>query len=160
ELARDGEPEPSAAETLRGRDIGLSELLKQLGLLFGGHADAGVGDGELDEAGAIAHLACRKLDLARFGELARIAQQIEQDLPQPHGVDRQCAEVLLGVNDDAVLVLLGKLSGGADDLVDQRCELHGLRIELKLSGLDLREVEYLVDKPEQVSTGAVDALQR
>jgi hypothetical protein len=27
----------------------------------------------------------------------------------------------LGVNDEAVLVLLGKLSGGADDLVDQRC---------------------------------------
>ena len=30
----------------------------------GGHADAGVGDRELDEAAAIAHLACRKLDLA------------------------------------------------------------------------------------------------
>src|SRR5262249_31528406 len=44
------------------------------------------------------HLACRKLDLARFGELARIAEEIEQDLPQPHGVHGQCAEVLLGVN--------------------------------------------------------------
>jgi hypothetical protein len=30
----------------------------------------------------------------------------------------QCAEVLLGVNDEAVLVLLGKLSGSADDIVD------------------------------------------
>ena len=53
--------------------------------------------------------ACRKLNLARFGELARIAQQVEQNLPQPHGVHGQCPEVLLGVNDEAVLVLLGKL---------------------------------------------------
>ena len=36
----------------------------------------GIGDGELDEAAAIAHLACRKLDLARFGEFAGIAQEV------------------------------------------------------------------------------------
>src|SRR5262245_28545566 len=97
ELAGDGKPEPRPAVALRGRGIGLAELLKQLGLLFGGHPDAGVGDGELDEAAAIAHLACGKLDLARFGELAAIAQEIEQYLPQPHGVDGQCSEVLLSL---------------------------------------------------------------
>src|SRR5262249_34306906 len=89
-------------------------------LLLRGHADAGIGDGELDETAAIADLACRKLDLARFGELAGIAEEIEQDLPQPHGIDGRCSEVLWSVNDEAVLVLLGKLSGGADDVVDQR----------------------------------------
>src|SRR3954454_11224628 len=74
EIAGDGESEPGAAETLRGRGIGLGELLEQLCLLLCGHADAGVGDRELDEVAAIAHLACRKLDLARFGELAGIAE--------------------------------------------------------------------------------------
>ena len=69
---------------------------------------------------SIAHLACRKLDLARLGELARIAEKIEQDLPQSHGVHGQSAEVLWGVNDEAVLVLLSKLSGGGDDIVNQR----------------------------------------
>src|SRR5262249_57606958 len=39
-----------AAEALRGRGISLAELPDQLGLLFGGHADACVGDGKLDEA--------------------------------------------------------------------------------------------------------------
>src|SRR5215470_13522762 len=73
-----GLAEACATEILRGRGIGLAELLEQLGLLLRRHADAGVGDGELDKATAIAHLACRKLDLARFGELARIAQEIEQ----------------------------------------------------------------------------------
>src|SRR5262249_40796108 len=152
ELARDGETEPRAAEALRGRGISLAELLEQLCLLLGSHAYTGVGDGQLNPVATVGDPARPQPDLAFFGELAGIAEQIEQDLPQPHGVDCQCAEVLLGVNDDAVLVLLGKLPGGADDLIDQRCELHGLRIELKLSGLDLREVEYLVDKPEQVST--------
>src|SRR5262249_21596238 len=80
ELAGDGETETGAAETLRGRGISLAELLEQLGLLFGRHTDAGVRDGELDELAAIAHIACRKLDLARFGELAGIAQQVEQYL--------------------------------------------------------------------------------
>src|SRR5262249_27808467 len=94
ELAGDGKAEPRAAEVLRGRDIGLAEFFEQLCLLLRGHADAGVGDGKLDEVAAIAHLACRKLDLARFGELARIAEEIEQDLPQPHGIHGQGAEIL------------------------------------------------------------------
>src|SRR5262245_8204999 len=120
ELAGDGEAEAGSTEVLRGRGIGLGEFFEQLCLLPRGHADAGVGDGKLDEVAAIAHLTCRKLDLAPFGELARIAEEIEQDLSQPHGVHGQCAEVLLSVNDEAVLVLLGKLSGGANDIVDQR----------------------------------------
>src|SRR5262245_52079670 len=82
ELAGDGKAEPGTAKVLTGRSVSLAELLEQLGLLLRRHANAGVGDGELDEAAAIAYLACRKLDLARFGELARIAQKIEQDLPQ------------------------------------------------------------------------------
>ena len=109
ELAGDGKAQPGAAKVLRRRGIGLAELLEQLCLLLCSHADAGVGDGKLDEAAAIAHLACRELDLARFGEFAGIAEKIEQDLPQPHRVHCQCAEVILGVNDEAVLVLLGKL---------------------------------------------------
>src|SRR5215475_10991765 len=137
ELARDSEPEPRSPEALSGGGIGLAELLEQLCPLLRGHPDDGVGDGELDDVAAIAHFACRKLDLARFGELTRIAQQVEEYLPQPHGVHGQCTEVLLDFHDEAILVLLGKLSRGADDLIDERCELHGLWVEFELSGLDL-----------------------
>ena len=35
-------------------------------------------------------------DLALLGELAGIAQEVEQDLPQPHGIDGEGAEVRLG----------------------------------------------------------------
>src|SRR5262249_6106820 len=99
-------------------------------------------------------------DLALLGELKGIAQQIEQNLPQPHGVNGQCAEVLLGVDDEAVLVLLGKLSGSANDLVDQRGLLDGLWVELGLSGLNLRQVEHLIDEAKEMSSSAVHTLQR
>ena len=115
---------------------------------------------KLDPVAAVAHPARPQLDLALLRELAGIAQQIEQDLPQPHRVDGQSAEVLLRVDDQAVLVLLGELARGADHLFDQRCELHGLRIELKFPGFDLRQVEHLIDEAKQVSSGAVHALQR
>ena len=66
----------------------------------------------------------------------------------------------MGVDDEAVLVLLGKLARSADHLFDQRCELHGLRIEFKFARLDLRQVQHLIDEAKQVSSGAVHALQR
>ena len=107
-------PRPGAAEALRGRGIGLGEFLEQLRLLLRRHADAGVGDGQLDPVAAVDHLARPQLDLALLGELAGIAQQVEQDLPQPHGVDGERAEVLRRFDRQAVLVLLGELSRGAD----------------------------------------------
>jgi hypothetical protein len=138
ELAGDGEAEAGAAKALSGRGIGLAELLEQLSLLLRSHANAGVSDRELNPVATVGDPSRPQPHLAFFGEFAGIAQQVEQNLSQPHGVYCQCAEVLLGVNDEAVLVLLGQLSGGADDLVDQWCKLHCLGIELELTGLDLR----------------------
>jgi hypothetical protein len=48
ELAGDGKAEPRAAEALRGQGICLREFLEQFRLLFGGQADAGIGDSKLD----------------------------------------------------------------------------------------------------------------
>src|SRR5215813_9798076 len=118
ELAREGKAKSRAPETLCSRGIGLTEFFEQLCLLFRGHADTGVSDRELDPAATIGNPARPQPDLAFLGELARIAEEIEQDLPEPHGIDGQRTEALLRVNDEAVLVLLGKLSGGADDLLD------------------------------------------
>src|SRR6516225_1670940 len=63
ELAGDGKAEPRAAEFLRGRGIGLAELLEQLGLLFGGHADTGIGNSKLDPVVSVRHLAHPQRDL-------------------------------------------------------------------------------------------------
>src|SRR5262249_11258007 len=110
QLAGDGKAEPGPAEALSGRGISLAELLEQLSLLLRSQANARIGDRELDPATSVGDPARMHPDLAFLGELAGIAQQVEQNLPQPHGVHGQCAEVLLGIDDEAVLVLLCQLS--------------------------------------------------
>src|SRR6516165_935016 len=64
-----------------GRGISLGELFEQLGLLLRCHPDAGIGHRDLDPVAAVHHLFDTQLNLALLGELAGIAQQIEQDLP-------------------------------------------------------------------------------
>src|SRR5215469_7437665 len=65
-----------------------------------------------------------------------------------------------GASTKAVLVLLGELARGADDFIDKPRQIDPLGIELELAGLDLREVENLVDEAQQVSAGRIHAPQR
>src|SRR5262249_53162416 len=76
ELAGDGKAEPRAAIAARCQGIGLREILEQFRLLFGGQANAGIGDRKLDPVASIRHLAHAQRDLALFRELTGIAQQI------------------------------------------------------------------------------------
>src|SRR5262245_49542136 len=160
ELARDGKAETGAAVAARGQGIGLGEVLEQLGLLLRLHADAAVRDCKLDPVASVRDLARPERHFAFFRELAGIAQKIEQDLLEPHGVGGEGAQVLLRVDDEAVLVLFGELTGGADHLVDESGHIDALGIELELAGFDLREVEDLVDEAQQVGAGGIDAPQR
>src|SRR5215467_6903192 len=109
---------------------------------------------------SVRHLAHPQGDLTFFRELACIAQEVEQNLLEPHGVRGERAYVLRRFDNKAVFVLLGELSRGADDFIDKPGQIDRLEIEFKLAGLDLREVENLVDEAKQVSTSAVHALQR
>src|SRR5262249_50747562 len=150
----------SAAETPCRQGIGLSEFGEQLRLLLRRHADAGIGDRELDPVAAVYDLSCLQRDLALLCELAGVAQEVEQDLAQPHGIDRDRAQALLRLDDKTVLVLLGELARGADDLVDQRNEAYAFRIEVELAGLDLRQVEHLVDQSKEMGAGGIHAFER
>jgi len=69
----------------------LAELREQFGLLLRSHADAGIGYRELNPVAAVHHLARPQLDVALLGKLAGIAEEIEQDLLQPHGIDGERA---------------------------------------------------------------------
>jgi hypothetical protein len=122
-------------------------------------ADAAIRDRELDPVASVPYLAHPQRDLALFRELAGIAEKIEQDLLEPHGVRIERAQVLLGFDDEAVLFLLGELSRGADDLIDEPRQIDTLEIEFELAGFDLREVEYLVDEVQQVLSGGIHPAQ-
>src|SRR6478672_5060723 len=109
---------------------------------------------------SVHHLAYPKCDLALFRELAGIAQEIEQNLLEPQGVRGERAHVLRRFDNKAVLILLGELSRGADDLIDEPGQIDRLGIEFELTGFDLREVEYLVDEAQEVGAGGIDTAQR
>ena len=64
------------------------------------------------------------------------------------------------VDNKTVLVLLGKLSCSADDLIDKPSQIHRLGIEFELSSFDLREVQYFVDEAQEVGPGGIDTAQR
>src|SRR5262249_48249941 len=143
-----------------GRGIGLGEFLEQLGLLLGCHADAGIGHRDLDPVAAVDHPFDAQLDFALLGELAGIAQQIEQDLSQPHGIDRQAAKILRAFNHEAILILLRQRPRGADDVLKQGCQFPRFRAELQLAGFYLGEVEHLIDEAEKMSPRTVNPPQR
>src|SRR5262249_19933530 len=146
ELAEVERPAPRPAVAPRGQGICLREILKQLRLLLRRHADAAIRDRKLDPLASVRHLAHAQGNLALLRELAGVAQQIEKNLLEPQGVCVERANALLGFNNEPVLVLLGELTGGADDLIDKSCQINTLGIEFELAGFDLREVEYLVDE--------------
>ena len=116
ELARDGQAKTSSTVLPCGRGIGLSEFLEQLRLLLRRHADAGIGHRELDPIALVDHFSRKQRHFALLGKLASVAQEIEQDLSQPHGIDGERAKVLLAFDDEAVVILLGKLPRGVDHL--------------------------------------------
>ena len=66
----------------------------------------------------------------------------------------------MGFDNEAVLVLLGKPSRGADDLIDKPGQIHRLGIEFELAGFDLREVQYLVDEAKEVGPGGIHTAER
>src|SRR5262249_9166644 len=98
--------------------------------------------------------------LALFRELAGIAQEIEQNLLEAHGVRVECTRVLLGFDNEAILILFGKLPCGANDLVDEPCQIDRLGIEFELSGFNFGKVQYLIDEAQEVGPGCIYPAQR
>jgi hypothetical protein len=74
---RYGKPQACTALLARNRIIGLLELLKQLGLVGGGNAGAGVTDRDVERAVVGFGL---DGDFAGISELDGVADEIDQDL--------------------------------------------------------------------------------
>jgi hypothetical protein len=65
-----------------------------LRLLVRGHSDAGIRNSKLDPNAPVPHLAHLERDFSLVRELARVAQQVEQNLFEPHRVCRERAELV------------------------------------------------------------------
>ena len=87
----DGKAEAGAAEFPGGRGIGLRERLEQPRTLLVAQADAGVAHRKRDARRAVAERTGggTHLDAALGGELQRVGQKVEQDLPDARGIADQ-----------------------------------------------------------------------
>ena len=98
----------------------------------------GVGQRQFDE------------DLTVLGEFDRIADQVNQHLPQPGRVAGQTVRHLLGDEIDEFNALAGAaLAEQVGDFGDQLARIELDHCQIETTGFDLRQIENVVDDPEQ-----------
>ncbi len=151
-------PEPGAFD----RAIGLPQLVERIEDGFDvrrSDADAGVFDIEpqLEAAAGDARRADAEADAAVVGELHRVAEQVEQDLPELAAVDqyesRQARRRLVREHQSR---LRRAHACDVGDFAQQRVEIDLAEIQLQPARLDLREVEDFADERQQVLAAALD----
>jgi len=159
-VAADRQAEPGPAVLAGGRRFGLAEGLEQPIQLLRVHADAGVADGEADLLGAIGRLARDgQRDRAVVGELGGVAEQVEERLANLGQVGPHGTRVVDTAHLEGVGVLLHQRLDDRHHVGDHVRDAELLEIELHLAGLDLGQVQDVVDQPQQVLAGAVDLLE-
>ena len=160
ELPGDRQAEPGAAVVARGRGFGLGERLKQLAELRLGHADAGIRDLELEPVALVpGQPSGGERDRALLGELGGIAQQIEQVLAQLRLIGAHCTQIRRAVDHQRVRVLSHQRLDHRLDLADHRRDVEVLDQHVHLAGLDLGQIEDVVDQAQEVLAGAIDLLE-
>ena len=130
----------------------------------GRDADAGVGHREAEDGLPLGRGAVGDFHphghLALLGELDRVADQVEQHLPQPARVaDQGVGHVRLHVAGQLQPLGPGPHGQGPHGVAQRRPEREVGRVQLQLAGLDLREVEQVVDEAEEAVGRRLDRLQ-
>ena len=156
ELPTDSQPEAGASEATRGRCVGLGEPLEQTFQRGGIHPDPGVPEGERDHDlfGVGIDDADVNTDLTLRGELHRVAEEVDEHLSQAHGIspyDRRKCRVDRADQLDAFLLRVHRDEAGR--VLHDRPRVVVDDVDLELAGLDLREVEDVVDDRQEPSRG-------
>jgi len=96
-------------------------------------------------------------DMTALGELDGIAQQVEQDLPHAHLVatDADRAGRIVATL-EIQLALFGHGLHQRLHLVEQAGQVERTQIQLQSTGFDAREVQRIVDQPQQMAAGLLD----
>ena len=159
EMPGDGETKTGTAEFFGGRSIGLTEGLKEAADLFLVHADAGIGDRDLDHRPSGFEPPGLNGQLALLGKFACIAQYVQQALFQFCSIRPHAADVIGKSHLQAVAVLGDQRRDDRLDFVQKGRKLDLLDKDVHLASFDLREVEDVIDQPEQMTACAFDFLQ-
>ena len=152
QAARDRQAEAGAAIFAGGRAVFLGKGIKYQLLLFRGNADAGVAHrkmhrGSIAMAGALRDA---QRDFAIFGELDGVADQVGQDLTDAAGVaQRMGRHFRQDFADQFDVFLVGAQRHRFQGFRDEAVQVEGNVFDEQFAGLDLREVENVVDDGEQ-----------
>ena len=93
----------------------------------------------------------------RFGELHRVAEQVEHDLPQAgHVADDRRRDVAFEHVGRIEVLLDGARGDQVQRRLDAFAQVERLRLDVHAAGLDLREIEDVVDDGQQRVAGFAD----
>ena len=159
ELPADRQPESGAAEAARGRGLGLGEGLEQACLVLRADADAVVR--YLQPQGFLPDVLDAQRDTAvrqRFRrELDGIAEQVVQDLAQPHRIaDDLERQGRRDVEVEHDVVVMRHRTERIADAFGQLFDLQRCRVDFHVTGLDLGQVEDVVDDAQQAQRRVPD----
>lgn len=157
QVARDRKPQAGATVTAVAGTVDLMEGTENGLLLVGGNADASIAHSEDNASASL--VTDVQAHLATLGELDGIGQQVLEDLLQALAVGEQGGGYIrFSVYFEGQPLVPGQRFEHAAQALDQAFHLSAFRAHLELAGLDLGNVENVVDQVEQVIAGRVDRI--
>ena len=151
QLLADGQAEAGAAVPARGGAVGLREALEDAACLLRRDADAGVGDRRSAGSARPRSVSRRAVDathdLAALGELDGVADEVDQHLAQAAGIADAARRARRARREQASSrpFCWARAARSRPALLDDVAEVEIDALELELAGLDLGEVEDVVD---------------
>ena len=157
----DHQAQAGAAVLAGGGGVHLLEGVEQVAELVRGDADAGVADLEAHQQArrGVLQAAGAQHDAALLGEFHRVAGVVEQGLAQTHGVAPEPGRDAVVEHLDAQALGLGRVGHQGADVVQHRGQGEIAQLQAQLAGLNLGDVQDVVDDGQQVVAGGVDLLQ-
>src|SRR5206468_8310702 len=98
-------------------------------------------------------------DRSPFGELQRVSDEVRDDLEDPRRIARDRLEAARDFRAERQALASRRLPVIRFDLPREREERDGLTVDLDLAGLDLRNVEHVVDQAEQEPGVALNSFE-
>ena len=156
ELARDRQTEAGAPIFACGAGIGLGERAEKQADLFGRNADTRVADGDMQPGhvpclGMLPHdRLCEQKDFTAMGELDGIADEIDEDLLEAVKVaDDVRRDRLVDVLVEFDPLFGSRITEHGHRLLEEVFEIHGDLLKVHLRGLQLGEVEDVIDEMQE-----------
>ena len=151
ETPADREAEARTAVLAGRRGVRLGEILKQLIELFGLDPDAGVAHAEAYPLFTIVLDALDgETDVSVLGELGGVAEKVEHDLAHLGRVGHHLAHGVRALDVENVAVFPHQGIDHGDHVGDGPVDVKRFEVDFHLVGLDLREIENIVDQAQEM----------